>query len=198
MVGFTDKQIKGKVLDHLGLVASSIQQLGLVEKIDSYLPLCSHKGAKVTLGQRVAAMILYGLGFMDNGLYLFPGFLENKPVSRLLGKGLRAEDFNDDCLGRALDKIPGYGVTRLFSQLTFSIGTEQGLLGRSAHFDTSTLSVYGAYEGEEEVLGLLAHPRYGYSKGHRPDLKQMVINLASTGASGFPIWMESHSWECFG
>ncbi len=34
---------------------------------------------------------------------------------------------------------------------------------------------------------------YGYSKDHRPDLKQMILNLATTGASSFPIWMESHS-----
>ena len=36
-------------------------------------------------------------------------------------------------------------------------------------------------------------PKYGFSKDHRPDLKQMVLNLATTGASGFPIWMEAHS-----
>jgi transposase len=36
-------------------------------------------------------------------------------------------------------------------------------------------------------------PKHGHSKDHRPDLKQMVINLATTGQSGFPIWMEAHS-----
>lgn len=195
---FTDEQIQIKMLDHLGLVAATIDRLGLIKKIDEYLPLTPNKGAKVTIGQRVAAMILNGLGFMDSRLYVFSDFLENKPVSQLLGEGLKAEDFTDDCLGRALDKIDEYGVTHLFSQLAFSIGVEHQLLGQSAHFDTSTLSVYGAYESEDttktpegEKEG--AQLGYGYSKDHRPDLKQMVLNLATTGASGFPIWMENHS-----
>lgn len=36
----------------------------------------------------------------------------------------------------------------------------------------------------------LAH---GHSKDHRPDLKQMVLSLATTGAAAFPVWMEPHS-----
>jgi hypothetical protein len=40
---------------------------------------------------------------MDNRLYLFSKFLENKPVAKLLGSDLSATDFNDDTLGRCLD-----------------------------------------------------------------------------------------------
>lgn len=32
---------------------------------------------------------------------------------------------------------------------------------------------------------------YGYSKANRPDLKQVVLNLATTGVANFPIWMEA-------
>lgn len=68
------KDVQGQVLDHLGIVASVISRLKLVEKIDSRLPVSKEKGAKVTMGQRVAAMILNGLGFTDDRLYLFPEF----------------------------------------------------------------------------------------------------------------------------
>jgi len=199
---FTDEQISGKVLDHLGLVAATIDRLDLVKRIDQFLPVSQEKGAKVTMGQRVAAMILNGLGFMDSRLYMFPEFMENKPVERLLGEGLTADDLNDDALGRCLDAIHAYGTTALFSSLAFAIGAEQNLLGRSAHFDTTTLSVYGDYDQQEEEpspdtseLTAPTTPQmtYGYSKDHRPDLKQVVLNLATTGASGFPIWFENHS-----
>ena len=83
MIELTEKNISGKVLDHLGLVASTIYDIGLVQKIDTRLPLSLNKGAKVTIGQRVAAMIINGLGFMNTRLYMFPEFLENKPVDRL-------------------------------------------------------------------------------------------------------------------
>ena len=56
----------GKVLDHLGLVASTIYDIGLVQKIDARLPLSLNKGVKVTIGQRVAAMIIKQLRLYEH------------------------------------------------------------------------------------------------------------------------------------
>ena len=111
-----EEDVHGQVLDHLGLVSSVISRLKLIEKIDARIKVSKDNGAKVTMGQRVAAMILNGLGFTDDRLYLFPQFLENKPIGRLLGQGLSANDFNDDALGRCLDAISDYGVTPFFSE----------------------------------------------------------------------------------
>ena len=206
MGAFSEENFSGKVLDHLGLVSDKIDELNLVRLIDERLPLSSTSGSKVTMGERVAAMILNGLGFIDTRLYLFPEFLANKPIKRLFARDLKAEYFNDDSIGRCLDAIGSYGVTKLFTELSFAIGTKKNLLGNSAHFDTSTLQLYGEYaEAELKKESLTATlgkgdqvnespvPRHGYSKSHRHDLKQMVINLATTGKSGFPVWMESHS-----
>ena len=110
-----------------------MKRIGLVEKIDKQIPLCADKGSKVSMGQRVAAMILNGLGFMDTRLYMFPEFLENKPVKRLIGGDVDAEDLNDDALGRCLDRCYDYGVTKLFSELSFEIGVENNLLARIFH-----------------------------------------------------------------
>jgi transposase len=193
-------------LDHLGLVAGTINQLGIVEEIDKLIPLQAK--AKTTIGQRVAAMILNGLGFVDDRLYLFPKFLENKPVSRLLGNNLIASDFNDDCIGRGLDEIHNYGISNLFGRLAFNIGLKHKLLGKSMHTDTTSLTVYGEYAATEDMvistiiteeksqatqLEITPKPEYGHAKNKRFDLKQMVLTLATTGSSGFPVWMESHS-----
>lgn len=175
-----------------------ISLLKLVEKIDSRLPVSKEKGSRVTMGERVAAMILNGLGFTDDRLYMFPDFLSNKPVERLLGKGLKASDFNDDASGRCLDVISAYGTTPFFTEIAFEIGVDEKLLGPSAHFDTTSLTVFGDYEqdikvemsGEDKDKPFTV--TFGHSKEHRPDLKQVVLNLATTG-QGFPIWMEAHS-----
>ena len=136
--------------------------------------------------------------------------MENKPVNRLFGDTISASDFNDDSLGRGLDAVFDFGVTSLFSELAFDIGVNQKLLGRSAHFDTTSLSVYGEYQcdgaalfeatvEETSTTPAPSSPRqaidvtYGYSKANRPDLKQVVLNLATTGAANFPIWMEACS-----
>ena len=50
------EDMRGQALDHLGLVTAVINRLQLVEKIDARLPVSKEKGAKVTMGQRVAAM----------------------------------------------------------------------------------------------------------------------------------------------
>jgi len=70
---------------------------------------------------------------------------------------------------------------------------KHNLLGKSVHLDTTTLSLYGtSYEDAANTTDT-AIPMHGYAKNHRFDLKQMTLLLATTGASNFTIWMESHS-----
>ena len=135
----SEENISGKVIDHLGLVAVTLEKIGLIKKIDERLPL---NKSKTTMGQRVAAMIFNGLGFIDDRLYMFPQFLENKPVDRLFEGAVKAEYFNDDALGRCLDAIHDYGETKLFSEVAFMIGVEQKLLGRTFNIDTTSLTVW--------------------------------------------------------
>ena len=201
MEAYNEENFSGNSIDHLGLVADVIDDLGIIKLIDDRLPIQKGSGSKVTMGERVAAMILNGLGFIDTRLYMFPEFLEKKPINRLFTKEISPDWFNDDALGRFLDASASYGTTKLFTELSFIIGSEKKLLGRSAHFDTSTLQLYGEYSDNESSSNSDAGntkeeiplPARGYSKSHRHDLKQMVINLATTGKANFPLWMESHS-----
>lgn len=192
MMLLNEEQCSGLAIDHLGLVADKIDDLNIISLIDERLTLSPGCGSKTTMGERVAAMILNGLGFVDGRLYVFPQFLSKRPVSRLFGKPMQAEWFNDDALGRCLDQISAYGTTKLFTEISFSIGVRKELLGRNAHFDTTTLQLYGEYSNVADPDNTPI-PARGHSKSHRSDLKQMVLNLATTGKSSFPVWMESHS-----
>ena len=98
-----------RTLDHHGLVAGMVDELGLVGKIDAMIPQDIEQ-RKVSVGMAVKAMILVGLGFVQRTLYLTPHFFKGKPVGRLLGPGILAEHLNDDALGRALDAIYDFGV----------------------------------------------------------------------------------------
>ena len=99
-------------LDHLGLVAAMVDELGIVKLIDTVI-VQDHKQRMVSVGQAVKAMILNGLGFSHRALYLTPHFFEKKPVARLLGTGIEARRLNDDTLANALDRIYSYGVEDL-------------------------------------------------------------------------------------
>jgi transposase len=100
-------------LDHLGIVAGVCQEIGLAEFLDEHTRGCRQR---VSVGTATLAMVLNGLGFTNRRLYLLPRFFENKPIERLLGReDIKAEDLNDDRLGRTLDWLYDHDVRRLFA-----------------------------------------------------------------------------------
>ena len=81
----------------------------------------------VTAGHAVKAMVLNGLGFVNQQLYLVPHFFQNKPISRLIAPAIQASHLNDDTLGRALDTLYAYGVTELYSLIAATAAKRLGL-----------------------------------------------------------------------
>ncbi len=179
-------QAKAQGLGHLGLVAATLQDTHLMDAVDKVLGKV--EAGRVSYGHRVGAMILNGLGFINTALYMTPRFFHDKPLWLLLGDGVTAEQLNDDCLGRCLDKIAEYGVTKWYSEIALSVVQQAGLMCRGVHLDSTTLSLYGVYE---RYAGNGPLPLHGYSKDKRPDLKQVTLQLVSLGKGLIPIWMEA-------
>lgn len=176
--------MKVENLDHLGIVAGVVEQMGLVEKINTCLGM--HPQQKVSPGQGVKAMILNGLGFVSAPLYLYESFFAGKATEHLLGKGIQAQHLNDDYLGRLLDKIAGYGGSKLFSVIAMAAHKEYGLQTNRYHLDSSSMSVEGNYESTEASGVKIT---YGYSKDHRPDLKQFILEMICSNDGGIPLAM---------
>jgi len=92
---------RSQVLDHLGLVASMFDELGIGEVLDQ----ATHQNPEMrdlTVGEAVKAMVLNGLGFINHALYLVPRFFQNKPTSRLWqhqGKRAAARELLADVYG---------------------------------------------------------------------------------------------------
>ena len=100
-------------LDHLGLIAEVIKDLGLIGMIDARL--VPDEQEVLTPGEAVAGMILNGLGFSNRPLSLTPQFFANKPLDLLFREGVHAELFNRFKLGRTLEEVSAYGCDLLFS-----------------------------------------------------------------------------------
>lgn len=184
-----ESRYSSKTLDHLGLIAGLMKEIGVSEVIDSCYGEQSPDQI-VSNGKALEAMILNGLGFVNKRLYLIPKFFEDKPISRLLGDGFEAGHFNDDRLGRALDAFYASGVTALFAKLSRRTFEVLGHKPTQGHLDTTTLSAYGEYNSaSEEPVEL--HITQGYSKDHRPDLAQATLQLICDNLSGIPIYMEA-------
>ena len=184
----TEQAYETKRIDHLGIVAGICHEIRLIEAIEQAV---GPSQRKVSCGAAVQAMVLNALGFSSRALYLMPQYMVNKPVDLLVAPGLQAEDFNDDTLGRSLEQIYEAGVTEVFAQVAGRALAVYGIRHRFYHLDSSSFHLHGQYlaEGSEEVIEIT----YGYSKEHRPDLKQVVVNLITGHRSALPVWMEALS-----
>ncbi|MBF0229985.1 MAG: DUF4277 domain-containing protein [Desulfamplus sp.] len=152
-----------KRLDHFGLVAGVIKDLGLIELIDKHFEY--EDTEHISTGEAVAGMIINGLGFTQLPMSLTPKFFENKPLEILFREGVEASHFNRFKLGRALDDIYDYGVEALFSEIAIKVCEKEGIKIDFSHLDTTTFSLTGQYlpdSDENEIV--ITH---GYSKDHR-------------------------------
>jgi len=183
------EQVRVERLDHLGVIASVIKDLGLIAMIDTRLVPDDQE--VITPGEAVAAMILNGLGFANRPLSFTPQFFANKPLDLLFREGIEAEMFNRFKLGRTLDEAYAYGCDLLCEELALSICAHADIDRRFNHLDTTSFSLTGAYVPDSDEHAI--HITHGYSKDHRPDLKQAVLELMVSQDGGIPF--VSKSWD---
>ena len=183
-----ENTVTTQVMDHHGIVAAACNELKIAERINERI-FSKDPRRVIQPGTSVVAMIINALGFTNRRLYLTPQFYQSKAVEHLLGDGVNAEDLNDHCLGKCLDEISAYGVTKLYGETVFELAIEHNLLGDYAHLDSTSFVLQGNYNSESETKEVI-EVKYGYSKDHRPDLKQVMLSLSMTGDANIPIWME--------
>jgi transposase len=179
-----------KSIDHLGLVSALCKELGIAEFIDERLPKQPTQ-AHVTHGQLLVSMILNGLGFVSRTLHMVPDYFADKPVERLIGIGIKANHINDDALGRCLDKLYEYGVSPLYQDLAERVVQYLGLPCNLVHLDSTSFHVDGEYQSDIDAQGIRI--TQGYSRDHRPDLNQVILNLITENQAGLPVYMQACS-----
>lgn len=188
-----------------------IDQMGLVEQVNQIVGTKPQE--KVSPGHILKAMILNGLGFVAAPLYLFEEFFVGKATEHLIGAGVQPEHLNDDRLGRTLDKFYQVGITQLFTQIALKTVEQFQIEIKSAHLDSSSIHVDGEYlieedketeplvneqnnqtqkqsslrEGESELKPIVI--THGYSRDHRPDLKQFIIDTICKGDGDIPLYL---------
>jgi transposase len=136
-------------------------------------------------------MILNGLGFMNRTLHMYPEYFADKPTERLLGEGVRPEHINDDVLGRFLDALYETGVSTLYQDIALEVVDYLGLSCQSLNLDSSSFHLDGAYE--QDIDAQCIQITRGYSRDHRPDLNQVVLNLITENQAGIPLYMQACS-----
>jgi len=195
-------EIEIKTINHLGIVAGIIDELQIGEIINQEIGVDPQE--IVNSGEIVKAIILNGLGFISQPLYLFPKFFEDKATEHLFGKGVLPEHLNDYKIGRVMDKLYKYGLSKLFLLIALSAAKKYNVNMEFSHLDSSSISVHGQYNKslpspsqcqskESELEPIAISITHGYSRDHRPDLKQFILDLIVTGDGNIPIFIEAAS-----
>ncbi|MDZ8239095.1 MAG: IS1634 family transposase [Nostoc sp. ChiQUE01a] len=185
---------KIKNIDHLGIVAGLIDEIGIVEIINSQLGIDPRE--KMTAGKLVKAILINGLGFVSRPLYLFSQFFDDKAIEILLGEDVKSDYINDDKIGRVMDKLYKNGLDNLFMKIVLSVIKKFKISPKYSHLDATSFHLHGEYnseENQEKEPGITRERPIiitkGYSRDHRPDLKQCVLDLITSSDGDIPLLM---------
>jgi transposase len=170
---------------YLPIISAYARTLGVVEEVDR---LCGSKRG-VSDGQIVLALIVDALSGRSP-LFRLPQAFAKLDTELVLGAAIPAEKLNDDAVGRALDRIFEVGTGKVLSAVALRAVRLFALDTTHVHHDTTSHSVYGDYD----LYGDTSHDQpfvitFGFSKDHRPDLKQLVHSLLCVDA-GIPIFSQ--------
>jgi transposase len=186
-MGLVLPPIEAYQVQHLPLVKAYADKIGLVEVINQVVPT----EMEVDPGTIVLGMILDTLSGRSP-LYRLEEFFTHQDTALLLGKAVAPEVFNDDTVGRILERLYDVGTMKIFTACAVRADQVYGLDKRYVHFDTTSISVYGEYlppEGQpnQQEPAVPLTITHGYSKDKRPDLKQFVFSTLCVDRA-VPLW----------
>jgi transposase len=169
--------IQAAEVHHWPIVRAYAERLGLRALINRLAPTeRAFEPGLIVLGMLVDT--LSG----RSPLYHLESFFEGQDTEVLLGERVAASVFNDDNVGATLDLLFETGTQTIYSEVAMAALRAFEVPTDEVHFDTTSVSVYGDYlysEAEGSPLKIT----HGYSKDHRPDLKQFVFSLLCTGGN---------------
>jgi len=189
-MGLVLPPIEAYQVQHLPIVKAYADKIGLVEAINQLVPT----EMAIDPGTIVLGMILDTLSGRSP-LYRLAEFFACQDTALLLGKAIAPGAFDDDTVGRVLDRLYDTGTMKVFTACAVRADQVFGFDKRYVHFDTTSVSVYGDYlppeDRQEQEQKAPFTMTYGYSKDKRPDLKQFVFSTLCVDRA-IPLWGKPH------
>jgi transposase len=174
-------ELEAYEVHHWPVVRAYSERLGLVGLINRLVP----SEMAIDAGTIVLGLVIDTLSGRSP-LYHLEAFFEPQDRALLLGREVEAKVFNDDTVGRVLDRLFEAGTQQIFSQLSRAAVERFAIPLKHVHHDTTSVTLYGDYlpgPGTEPALEIT----YGHSKDHRPDLKQLMVSVLCAGGD-IPLW----------
>jgi transposase len=163
------------------VVGAMIEVLKIPQAINSVIGNSDSRKI-VDTGTAIKALIINILYGRDPLVHVEETF-KRLDCEVLFGEGLKASDFNDDCLGKSLEVVGNLDIRKLYSVICMNAMELHSVIVEEIHVDTTNISVYGEYNNSQAKDFEIT---YGEPKSKRKDLKQLNIGLY-VQQNGFPI-----------
>jgi transposase len=184
----TALSLQSERLGALPLINHFFERLSLEAHLDHFVP---------TADRRVRVPYARALGVLLRGLLLErePMYRQHETVSSFAPSAFGldetlAEHLSDDAIGRALDRLFDADRGALLTAVVVGAVEAFGLSLAELHNDSTTVKFCGQYAraSGRRLRGKRAPwITYGYSKDHRPDLKQLLFVLTTSDDGGVPV-----------
>lgn len=171
---------KTKMLDVKPFITYYMEQLSLPQLFEKYIPKTPQM--KIAPADTLS-MLVFNIISAPNPLYkvaewatdYFDGIGEDPQ---------EAQKYNDDCLGRDLDRLNSSNKDELMLELTANAVNVHQLEANQVHNDSTTVTFKGRYENQDSEAIQLCH---GHNKDFRPDCNQVVFGLNITDDGHVPL-----------
>ena len=183
-----DFSLKTERLGPLPLVNHFIDRMGLAERLGKYVP---------TTDPRCRVSNAKALGVLLRSIVV-----EREPIYRaqesvhgfatgLFGvAGGNLESLSDDRLGRALDHLFEADRAALLTEVVLAVAKRFAVQLEELHNDSTSIAFCGQYRDQRPSARSGKRTpaiTFGYSKDHRPDLKQLLFILTTDADGGVPV-----------
>lgn len=177
-------------LGHLPLVMGVFRNIGMSDIIDHAIG--QDNRSIVSCGECVST-ILSGVFVGAHSLWRLEDRLSAYDMRTVMqDNSFDLARFPEERLAKALDDLYAFGLDKLMTAIALQAIKSYDIGMDTVHFDTTSLSFYGAYESDDPwsmIDGIQPPPKvtYGHSKAHRPDLKQVLFGQLISSDGGIPL-----------
>jgi transposase len=190
-------ELKTERLGPLPIINHFIKRLGLPELLTRFVP---------THDRRVRLPYDKGLGVLLRSILVErePIYRQHETVSTFAPATFDLENglirhVKDDAVGRSLDRFFDADRGALLTELVVSMASRFEISFKEIHNDSTSIRFCGQYRAAKgrSIRGKLApFITYGYSKDHRPDLKQLLFIITTSADGGVPVQFRCEAGNC--
>ena len=179
-----------KRLFHLPLLMDVVKRMKLLDIINTVV---KDDPRSIVSTSDCIAVMLCAIFSGAHDLYRVRERLDRFDMKTIMRNTLfNIDHFTEERFAKALDDIWRIGPDRLITAVAVQLIEAFQLNVEYFHFDTTSLTCYGAYMVEDDLQTLAGDmpPKvtYGHSKDKRPDLKQILYGMMISSDGGVPVF----------